>query len=61
MHVDWSHFTPVSSTVGGVMIGLAAGMLAVLMGRVAGISGILGGLVPPVRGDTGWRVACNLT
>jgi len=55
--IDWAHFTPWTSLIGGVAIGLAAAMLIVLNGRIAGISGILGGLLAPKRGDTAWRVA----
>jgi uncharacterized membrane protein YedE/YeeE len=50
-------FTPVSALIGGVLIGLAALLLMALNGRIAGISGILGGLLPPVAGDTSWRLA----
>ena len=57
MTVDWNAFTPWSSLAGGVLIGLAAAMFALLNGRVAGISGVLGGLLRPVKGDIGWRVA----
>ncbi len=55
--IDWSHFTPWSSLLGGVLIGVAAAALLLLNGRIAGISGILGGLLRPVRGDAAWRVA----
>jgi predicted lipid-binding transport protein (Tim44 family) len=37
-----TEFTPVSATIGGMTIGLAAGLLLLLRGRIAGISGILG-------------------
>ncbi len=57
MTVDWNAFTPWSSLAGGVLIGIAAAMFALLNGRVAGISGVLGGLLKPVKGDIGWRVA----
>jgi uncharacterized membrane protein YedE/YeeE len=57
MTVDWTHFTPFTAVIGGLMIGLAAVALRVLIGRIAGISGILGGLLPPVRGDIAWRMA----
>lgn len=56
MTVDWAHFTPISSLVGGLIIGLAAALLILLNGRIAGISGILGGLLKPVRTDIAWRV-----
>lgn len=55
--VDWTAFTPVSATAGGVLIGLAAGAFILLNGRIAGISGILGGLLKPGRGDIAWRLA----
>ena len=57
MQIDWGAFTPLSALAGGLMIGVAALMFAVLGGRIAGISGIVGGLLPPRRGDLGWRVA----
>lgn len=50
-------FTPASSFVGGMLIGLAAVLLLLANGRVAGVSGIVGGLLARERGDTGWRVA----
>lgn len=57
MSVDWNAFTPWSSLAGGVLIGIAAAMFALLNGRIAGISGILGGLLKPVKADIGWRGA----
>ena len=57
MVIDWNAFTPWSSLLGGVLIGLAAAMFVLLNGRIAGISGVLGGLLTPVRGDVLWRVA----
>ncbi|MBN8758202.1 MULTISPECIES: YeeE/YedE family protein [Variovorax] len=57
MSIDWSHFTPLASLAGGVLIGIAAAMFVLLNGRIAGISGVLGGLLRPSRGDIGWRVA----
>src|SRR5262245_4631061 len=57
MTVDWTHFTPWNSLLGGLAIGIAAAMLALLNGRIAGVSGILGGLLAPARGEVGWRVA----
>ena len=51
-------FTPVSSTVGGMLIGLAAVILMTLSGRVAGISGILARLLPPYADrELGARIA----
>ncbi|MBK0394863.1 YeeE/YedE family protein [Ramlibacter algicola] len=57
MTIDWTSFTPWTALAGGMLIGLAAGLFAVLNGRIAGISGVLGGLLRPVRGDLGWRAA----
>lgn len=57
MTIDWSSFTPWSSLTGGVLIGIAAAMFALLNGRIAGVSGILGGLFKPAKGDIAWRVA----
>lgn len=57
MTLDSYAFTPWSALAGGVMIGLAAGMLVLLNGRIAGISGIAGGLLKLVSGDLGWRLA----
>ena len=57
MTIDWVSFTPWSALVGGLIIGLAAAMFALLNGRVAGVSGIVGGLLRPNSGDVGWRVS----
>ena len=57
MTIDWSSFTPWSALIGGVIIGIAAAMLALLNGRVAGISGIVGGLMRPSFPDLTWRAA----
>ncbi|MFC7419643.1 YeeE/YedE family protein [Iodobacter arcticus] len=45
MQIDWIHFTPWSALLGGALLGLASGLLALLAGKIAGISGILGGLL----------------
>jgi len=51
-------FTPVASTIGGMLIGLSAVLLMLFNGRIAGISGILGRLFPPYRDtDSGSAVA----
>jgi hypothetical protein len=57
MAIDWAHFTPWASLVGGLLIGLAAAAFVLFNGRIAGISGILGGLLRPARGDMAWRAA----
>jgi uncharacterized membrane protein YedE/YeeE len=57
MTVDWNAFTPWSALAGGVLVGIAAAMLALLNGRIAGISGVVGGLLRPAKGDVAWRAA----
>jgi uncharacterized membrane protein YedE/YeeE len=53
-----TEFTPLASTIGGALIGLAAMMLMVFNGRIAGISGIIGRLFPPYDGvDPGGAAA----
>jgi uncharacterized membrane protein YedE/YeeE len=49
-------FTPIASTLGGVLIGIASLGLLMFHGRIAGISGIAGGIFRAQPGDTGWRV-----
>lgn len=56
MTIDWAHFTPWSSLVGGILIGVATAIFLLFNGRIAGISGILGGLFRPAQGDTAWRI-----
>lgn len=55
--IDWAHFTPWSSLAGGILIGAAAAMLALLNGRIAGVAGIIGGVLRPAGGDMAWRLA----
>jgi uncharacterized membrane protein YedE/YeeE len=57
MHIDWNVFTPWSALAGGLVIGVAAAMLALLNGRIAGISGVVGELLKPTKGDVAWRAA----
>jgi uncharacterized membrane protein YedE/YeeE len=47
-------FTPIASTVGGVIMGLAAALMLAGNGRIAGVSGILGGLLEGSEGRS-WR------
>ena len=49
-------FTPIASTIGGVLIGIAAAGLLLFHGRIAGISGIAGGIFRREPGDISWRV-----
>lgn len=57
MTIDWLHFTPGLSLIGGVLIGIASALFILGNGRIAGISGILGGLLRPSSGDVQWRLA----
>jgi uncharacterized membrane protein YedE/YeeE len=57
VQIDWSNFTPISALIGGVLIGTAAVLFALLAGRIAGVSGVVGGLLPPKANDVSWRVA----
>lgn len=53
--MDPTSFTPVASTVGGLMIGLATGLALLLNGKIVGISGVVGRILRPTPGDAGWR------
>lgn len=57
MTIDLSHFTPLSSVSGGVLIGTAAILLILFCGRIAGISGILAGMLDKKSRAEGWRIA----
>ena len=52
-------FTPISSLLGGALIGVAASILLLVHGRVAGIAGILGETLrgEGTRGDGAFRAA----
>ena len=49
------NFTPVSSLIGGIILGLSATLL-LMAGKIAGISGILANLLPPSERDSLWRI-----
>ena len=51
-----TEFTPLSATIGGVLIGLSAGLLWITNGRTAGVSGIFGRVLPFRRDDFDWRL-----
>lgn len=51
-----SSFTPIASTVGGLLIGLSAAALLYFNGRIAGVSGVLGQALAPDEGERSWRV-----
>ena len=59
MTIDWIHFTPGMSLLGGVLIGISSALFILANGRIAGISGILGGLRLRGHGagDRAWRVS----
>lgn len=54
------NFTPVPALLGGILIGLASGLLMLALGRVFGISGIIAGIIKPKQGDTIWKVLAAL-
>ena len=57
--IDWINFTPSSSLIGGILIGLAASLLVIFRGKIAGISGILGALMETQNTPPGhhlWRI-----
>jgi uncharacterized protein len=56
MMMDWQHFTPWTSLSGGILIGIAAGLLILASGKILGVSGIVGGLFRSPLGDAGWRL-----
>ena len=43
-----TEFTPITSLLGGALIGLSAVMLMTTYGKIAGISGIIFRILPPV-------------
>lgn len=57
MSIDWAHFTPWASSIGGIILGIASAIFILVNGRILGISGIMGGLMPPKVGDTFWRIS----
>lgn len=60
MGIDWAHFTPWASLLGGIILGLASAIFILFNGRILGISGILGGLLTLKPSEAGWRVAFML-
>jgi uncharacterized membrane protein YedE/YeeE len=53
-----TEFTPLASTLGGLLIGMASVLMMLGLGRIAGVSGIFGSLLTfrPDR-DFAWRAA----
>ena len=60
MNIDWAHFTPWTSLIGGILLGIASALFILLNGRILGISGILGDLLPAKSGDASWRITFML-
>ncbi len=56
MRAVMENFTPYSSLLGGLLIGLSATLLLAFNGRIAGISSITGHLLSPRRGEVWWRL-----
>jgi uncharacterized membrane protein YedE/YeeE len=50
-------FTPLSSLIGGALIGASASLLLLSHGKVAGISGIYGALLRPGTSDRSFRLS----
>ncbi len=55
--IDWSHFTPQSALLGGLMIGLACALLWLFNGRIAGVIGITAGTFTSSNQERNWRLA----
>ena len=51
-----NNYTLLHGLTGGILIGLASLMAAVLSGKVPGISGVFGRLLAPATPDKAWRV-----
>lgn len=49
------NFTPVASTVGGLLIGTSATLMLLFNGKIAGISGISKGLLSNTGHERHWR------
>ena len=60
MQIDWLAFTPGTSLLGGVLLGIATSAYVLLHGRILGISGIVGGLLRPVKQAWIWRIVLLL-
>lgn len=50
-------FMPWHGLIGGILIGLSAGMFLIMSGRISGISGILENLWQPGTRDFSWSAA----
>lgn len=54
--IDFEHFTPIQSLLGGILIGIAVSIFLIVNGRIAGISGIIAGLLVRPTSDAIWRL-----
>lgn len=52
-----THFTPVQSLIGGLLIGFSTLLMIRWLGKIAGISGIVGQLWSAASNDRAWRLA----
>jgi len=52
---DMDNFTPITSLIGGIMIGVSASAMLLLEGKIAGISGIFAGVLNPAKGELLWK------
>lgn len=59
MTIDWIHFTPWASLLGGLLLALAAGLYLFGHGRIAGIAGILAGPINALLARTGLRAEAH--
>ncbi len=50
------NFTPWTSLLGGILIGISASIMILMNGRIAGISGIVGSISSAHRADIPWRI-----
>ncbi len=59
MTINWLEFTPQSAIAGGVLIGLAAAILALFNGRIMGVAGVVSQLFTggtPPKEHFRWRL-----
>lgn len=49
------NFTPVSASLGGILIGIAVTLLLLFNGRMAGVSGIMNGIFYSPKAEMLWR------
>src|SRR3990167_978572 len=56
------HFTPISATIGGMLIGIAATLLLLFNGKILGVSGIISqALLKPIKqSSSSWVFLCWL-